>query len=153
MIQASILIYIMHQCIGDQDKGDNKYTIRAVKGLIANFKHTQQDESLKTAFNSLRPRQNHRHFPDHIFNCVFLKENVWISIKISLKFVPTGRMKNIPALVQIMAWRRPGDNPLSEPMMVSLLTHICVTRPQWVNAGAENANDPLSATARHSIQC
>ena len=33
-----------------------------------------------------------------------------------------------------MAWRRPGDKPLSEPMMVSLLTHICVTRPQWVNA-------------------
>ena len=38
------------------------------------------------------------------------------------------------ALVQIMAWRRPGDKPLSEPMMVSLLTHICVTRPQWVNS-------------------
>ena len=31
-----------------------------------------------------------------------------------------------------MAWRRPGDKPLSEPMMVSLLTHLCVTRPQWV---------------------
>ena len=31
-----------------------------------------------------------------------------------------------------MAWRRPGDKPLSELMMVSLLTHICVTRPQWV---------------------
>ena len=35
-------------------------------------------------------------------------------------------------LVQIMAWRRPGDKPLSEPMMVSLPTHVCVTRPQWV---------------------
>ena len=31
-----------------------------------------------------------------------------------------------------MAWRRPGDKPLSEPLMVSFLTHICVTRPQWV---------------------
>ena len=31
-----------------------------------------------------------------------------------------------------MAWRRPGDKPLSEPRMESLLTHICVTRPQWV---------------------
>ena len=41
-------------------------------------------------------------------------------------------INNIPALVQIMAWRRPDDKPLSEPMMVSLLTHICVTRPQWV---------------------
>ena len=33
-----------------------------------------------------------------------------------------------------MAWRWPGDMPLSEPMMVSLLTHTCVTRPQWVNS-------------------
>ena len=33
-----------------------------------------------------------------------------------------------------MAWRRPGDKPLSEPIMVSLLTHICVSRPQWVNS-------------------
>ena len=32
-----------------------------------------------------------------------------------------------------MAWRRPGDKPLSEPMMVRLPTHICVARPQWVN--------------------
>ena len=39
---------------------------------------------------------------------------------------------NIPVLVQIMAWRRPGDKPLSEPMMVKLMTHICATRPQWV---------------------
>ena len=35
-----------------------------------------------------------------------------------------------------MAWRRPGDKPLSEPMVVSLLTHICVTRPQRVNTDA-----------------
>ena len=41
----------------------------------------------------------------------------------------------MPALVQIMAWRRPGDRPLSEPMMVSLPTHICVARPQWVKGG------------------
>ena len=33
-----------------------------------------------------------------------------------------------------MAWRRSGDKPLSEPMMVSSLMHICVTRPQWVNS-------------------
>ena len=32
-----------------------------------------------------------------------------------------------------MAWRHPGDKPLSEPMMLNLLTHICVTRPHWVN--------------------
>ena len=46
-----------------------------------------------------------------------MNENVWILIKISLKFVPKGPINNIPALVQIMAWRQTGDKPLSEPMM------------------------------------
>ena len=55
-------------------------------------------------------------------------------MKILLKFVPKGPIDDIAALVHVMAWRRPGDKPLSEPMMVTLETHICVTRPQWVNA-------------------
>ena len=84
-------------------------------------------------FNTLRPRQNGCLFADDIFKRIFLNENVWISITISLKFVPKGPMNNIPALVQIMAWHRPGDKPLSEPMLVGSMTHICVTRPQWVN--------------------
>ena len=87
-----------------------------------------------TGVNTLRPRQNGRHFPDDIFKCIFLNENAWISTKISVKFVPKGQINKIPSLVQIMAWRRPGDKQLSEAMMVSLLTHICVTRPQWVKA-------------------
>ena len=80
----------------------------------------------------LRPRQNGRHLSDDILKCIFLNEKIWIVIKISLKFIHRGPIDNIPALVHIMAWRRPGDKPLSEPMMVSLLTHICVTWPQWV---------------------
>ena len=80
--------------------------------------------------NSLRPRQNGRHFADDTFKRIFLKENVRISIKISLKFVPKSPIDNIPALFQKMAWRRPDDKPLSEAMIVSLLTHICVARPQ-----------------------
>ena len=48
----------------------------------------------------------------------------------SLLLVP---INNIPTLVQIMAGR-PGDGLNSEPVMASLLTHICVTRPQWVKA-------------------
>ena len=84
-------------------------------------------------FNTLRPRQNGRHSPDDTFKRIFVNENARILIEISLKFVPKGPINNIPASVQIMAWRRPGDKPLSEQMMVSLLTHICVTRPQWVN--------------------
>ena len=84
--------------------------------------------------NTLRSRQNGRYFADDIFKCIFLNENAWISLKISLKFVLKVRIDNIPALVQIMAWRRPGDKPLSELMMVSLLAHICVTQPQWVKS-------------------
>ena len=84
--------------------------------------------------NSLRPRPNRRHFADDIFKCIFENGNERISPRISRKFVPKVWINNIPALVQIMAWRRPGDKSLSEPMMVSLLTHICVTRPQWVKS-------------------
>ena len=86
--------------------------------------------------NTLRPRQNGRHFADDTFKYIFLNENVIILAKVSLKFVPKGPINNIPALVQIMAWRRLGDKPLSEPMMVRLPTHICVTRPQWVKCKA-----------------
>ena len=68
--------------------------------------------------STLRPRQNGRHFPDAIFKWIFLNENVWISINMSLKCVPIGKMLNIPTLVQVMARRRQGDKPLSEPMMV-----------------------------------
>ena len=59
-------------------------------------------------FNTLRPKQNGRHFADDNLKCIFSNENIWISIKISLKFVPKGPINNIPALVQMMAWRRPG---------------------------------------------
>ena len=83
--------------------------------------------------NSLRPRQNGHHFADDTLKHIFLNQNVRNSIDISLKFVPNGRIHNITSLVQIMAWHWPGDKPLSEPMMVRLPTHICITRPQWVN--------------------
>ena len=80
--------------------------------------------------NIWRPRRNEQHFADDILKRIFFNESVWISIKISMKFVPNDPIGNIPALVQTMAWRRSGDKPLSEPMMVSLPSHICITRPQ-----------------------
>ena len=72
------------------------------------------------AIITLRPRRNGHQFPDDIFNWILLTENVWISIKMSLKFVPKVPINNIPVLVQIMAWCLPGDKPLSEPMMVKI---------------------------------
>ena len=79
-----------------------------------------------SSVNTLKPRENGWH--------IFLEWKLWILIKFSLKFVPEGPNNNIPALLQIMAWRNPGDRPLSEPTIVSLPTHIWVTRPQWVNS-------------------
>ena len=81
--------------------------------------------------NTLGPRQNwppfsRRHFQMHFreWKCIDL---------VSQKFVFKGPINNIPALVQIVAWDRPGDKPLSGPVMISLLTHICAIWPQWVN--------------------
>ena len=76
--------------------------------------------------------QNGRHCTDYILKCIFLNENVWILLKISLKFVPNVRINNIPALVQIMTWHQPVDKPLYKLMMVTLLMYICITQPQWV---------------------
>ena len=50
------------------------------------------------------PRQNGRHFAGDILKWIFLNENITISIKISLKFVPKGPINNIPILFQITAW-------------------------------------------------
>ena len=91
--------------------------------------HTYRKRPRHHRLNTLRPRQNGRRLADDVFKCIFLSENVWILIKISLKFVPRGPINNIPSLV----WRRLGDKPLSETMMVKLPMHICVTRSQWVN--------------------
>ena len=61
--------------------------------------------------NTLRPTQDGRHFADVVFKFIFLNENVWFLLMISLKCVPKDRINNIPALVQIKAWRRTGDKP------------------------------------------
>ena len=106
---------------------DSTFQEGGEKPLISvNYKFQGQ-----TLFNSLRPKRICCHFTDDILKCIFLNEKVWISLIISLKFVPKVQINNISAMVQ-MAWCRPGDKPSSELMMVSLVMHICVTRPHWV---------------------
>ena len=51
-------------------------------------------------FNTSRPKQNGRRYPDDIFKCIFLNENICVLINISLKFVPKGQINNIQSLVQ-----------------------------------------------------
>ena len=71
--------------------------------------------------NSCPPEQNGRHFADDVFRCIFMNEKFSILNKISLKIVAKGPIDNNPALVQIMAWRRTGDKPLSETMLTQFI--------------------------------
>ena len=59
------------------------------------------------------PGQNGRHFKR-----IFLNENAEFRFQFSLKFVPKGPIDNKSALVQAMAWRRTGDKPLPEPVLI-----------------------------------
>ena len=114
---------------------DNFHTISVVLGWGCSRSQQRNNQSPVLSIRTGGARQNERQFPDDISKCIFLNESIWILIKISLKFIPKGQINNIPSLIQIMACRLVGAKPLSEPMMVSLLTHISVIRPQWVHTG------------------
>ena len=75
----------------------------------------------KWQFYTLRPRQSGRHFSNDIFKCIFFNEEYEFRLKCHWNL-----------FIGTMGRCRPGAKPLSEPFMVSLVTHICVTRPQWV---------------------
>ena len=84
------------------------YLISGVLPLAKHLKsgkkhdHHWQISLFFLANNTLRRRQNARHFAEDTFNRIFINENIRISIKFSLKFVPKGPISNIQALVQIM---------------------------------------------------
>ena len=58
------------------------------------------DVDLGNYLNTLRPKQNGRHFPADTFKCIFLNEKFDILINISMTFVPKSSINNIPALFQ-----------------------------------------------------
>ena len=74
---------------------------------------------------------NGRNFSEDIFKYVYLNENCCFFIVILLKFVPHFQVNNIPALFQIIAWCRSGDNHCLIQCRPSLLMHICVCRSEW----------------------
>ena len=73
----------------------------------------------KVSLNTLRRRQNGRHFTDNIYKCIFLNETLWILIKISLKFLPYGPVDKKSTLVQVMAWCWTGNKPLPQPVLTT----------------------------------
>ena len=99
----------------------------------------------------------------------FVKENVWIFLTISLKFIPRFRINNIPALVQIMAcagqarvhylnkwwldyWRvyaSFGPNELAG-LLFQLIFSVCRINASlnWVTIGLDN---PLTSVRCQAI--
>ena len=86
-------------------------------------------------FNTLRPRQMPTIFETMFSNALSWMRMHEFRLKFHWRLFPSVELtKCMPALVQIMDWRRLGDKLLSKPMMFTLLTHKSVTRPQWANS-------------------
>ena len=81
------------------------------------------------------------YFADDIFECIFSNENVWISIKMLLKFAPKGLINHIAASVQIMARRQ----DIIWTMMDSLLLcgKIMFWRRRFESCKCRKTNYPL----------
>ena len=93
----------------------------------------------------------------YIFQTTFFKVLSWMAmcdfrLRFHWSLLLRVLLNNIPALVQRMAWRRSGDKPLSEPMMVSLLTCVCVTRHQWVDDTDKQLHPPIFCVVITQLQ-
>ena len=108
---SSLLVLKKEYFIVDDEQAWSTTCVSVMRCWVVVLKRT-------VIFNTLRLIQNGQHFTDSIFKCIFFIWNIWISNDISLTFVPKHLINNIPALVQITAWRHQGDKPLSEPMIV-----------------------------------
>ena len=73
--------------------------------------------SLPEPIDTLRPRQNGCQFADDIFKRIYLNEKYCVLIQISQKVAPKVPVNDVPALAKMMACRRAGDTPLSEPIV------------------------------------
>ena len=89
---------------------------------------------LPEVVNSSPAEQKGHHFADDNFKRIFVNEMFFISMWISMKLVSKGPIHDIPALVQIMAWRRPGDKPLSEPMLAQFTNAYMRHKGGWISS-------------------
>ena len=110
-------VYFLAQMSSYYEILTQKGNVHTVTIASVGNENTKYPSHFKCYFNTLRPGQNGRCFADDISKCISLNENVWIAIRFSLKFIPRASINNIPALVQMMAWRRSGDKPSSESKM------------------------------------
>ena len=81
--------------------------------------------------NLISPGQNGRHLAD-ILKRIFTNEEFCIFIQISLKFVLNGPINKKSVLIQVKAWRRIGDKPLPEPMLIQFTdVHMSLGEVSW----------------------
>ena len=90
----------------------------SVRLISENLRCLGHERRQAQSVNTLRSRQNGQHSAEDISKCIFALETYFIFIQITVRFVCKGPIDNKPTLVRIMDWRRTGDKPLSEPMMV-----------------------------------
>ena len=70
-------------------------------------------------------------------SCIFLNENVCIFIEVLLKFFHWGPVTNKPALVEIIAWCRTSDKPISKDIHYKLWDEITDPFPNYNGAAVE----------------
>ena len=85
-----LLIHVFHTVYG---KGSRPHEVREETTLYTDLCHNFTG----ILVNSSPSGQNGRHFADDSFKGTFMNEKVFISIRISLKFVPKGSINNNPA--------------------------------------------------------
>ena len=103
-LMFSLICVWINNWVNNREAGDLR-RYRAHCDVIVLWFSTMRCGNI-TWINTLKPRQNGRHFADDPFECIFFNGNAWISIGISLKFVLKGTNNNTQALVAIMVWRR-----------------------------------------------
>ena len=104
-------------------RSDSKYKTNKTMDTVMWFRRWPGDGQATSRYLGL-DETKWPPFSDDIFKCIFVNENFLSSIRISLEISPKVPIDNTSVMVQIMVWRRSGDKPLSETMMVNL-TYAC----------------------------
>ena len=100
---------------------------------------TKLRDTMLLDINTLQPRQYGHHFANDTFESIFVSEKMLeFRFKFHWSLLPRVWLTKSQHWLKKMAWCRPGDKPLSEPSWFSLLTQLCIPRPQWVNTFRQN---------------
>ena len=114
-----VIQYFAHMCI----------TFQTVRNQSLS-EATSYDTGINSSPLDKMPPFHWQHFQMHFSS--FCECKFCILIPVSLKSVPKVPIDNESALVQVITWCQTSNKPLCQPMMATLLMHICTTQPQRV---------------------